>query len=92
MNKVTFKYNGKIYSPSDPEKKLKKLGITWDDVEIIENQVKEEKKVEYTNPKLYEFKNRKTGETILSIYDNLDLQRKFLNIDDWEFIGLKKYE
>ena len=89
---MKFKYNGKIYNPVHPENKLKKLGITWDDVEIIEIQIKEEKKIEYMNPKLYEFKNSKTGETILSIYDNLDLQRSILNIDDWEFIGLKKYE
>lgn len=91
-NTIKFKYNGKIWNPKNPEKKLKQLGITWDDVEIIENQIKEEKKIEYMNPKLYEFRNRKTGEIILSIYDNLDLQMKFLNTDDWEFIGLKKYE
>ena len=91
-NQITFKYNGKIWNPKNPEKKLKQLGITWDDVEIIENQVKEEKKIEYMNPELYEFKNVKTGETILSIYDNLDLLKKFVDIDNYEFVGLKKYE
>lgn len=64
-------YNGKLYNPKNPEKKLKQLGITWDDVEIIE-QTKKEEQIEYENTRLYTFKNNKTGETILSIYDNLD--------------------
>ena len=36
--RVKFKYNGITYYPKDPDKKLKQLGITWDDVEIIEEE------------------------------------------------------
>lgn len=39
-NKNMFKYNGKLWNPKNPEKKLKQLGITWDDVEIIEEKPK----------------------------------------------------
>ena len=34
---IVFKYNNKIWKPKNPEKKLKQLGITWDDVEIIKD-------------------------------------------------------
>lgn len=84
---ITFKYNGKIWNPKNPEKKLKQLGITWDDVEIIKEEAKEEKREEYMNPTLHEFKNIKTGETILSIYNNLNL-----DLENWKYIGLKQYE
>lgn len=41
---ITFKYNGKIYKPSNLENKLKKLGITINDIEIIDDtQTKAEK-------------------------------------------------
>ena len=45
---MKFEYNGRIYSPSNLEKKLKKLGITIDDIKIIidtplkEKEIKEE--------------------------------------------------
>ena len=32
---MKFKYNDRIYNPSNLEKKLKKLGITINDIEII---------------------------------------------------------
>ena len=86
-NQITFKYNGKIWNPKNPEKKLKQLGITWDDVEIIKEETKEEKREEYMNPTLHEFKNIKTGEVILSIYNNLNL-----DLENWKYIGLKQYE
>ena len=64
---MKFKYKGKIYNPKNPEKKLKQLKITWDEVEII-NDLQEEKIVEYEDPKrLYYFLNRKTGYSISSI-------------------------
>lgn len=65
---IKFKYNNKIWSPKNPEKKLKQLGITWDDVEIIENTVKKEEPIEYQDIKLYYFINPKTGWSITSIY------------------------
>ena len=37
---MKFIYNGRIYNPSDVEKKLKKLGITINDVEIIPDEKK----------------------------------------------------
>ena len=37
---ITFKYNGKIISTPNLEKKLKRMKISIDDIEIIENPVK----------------------------------------------------
>ena len=34
---ITFEYQGKIYKPSNLENKLKKLGVTLDDVKILED-------------------------------------------------------
>ena len=39
------------------------------------------------DPTLHEFKNIKTGEVILSIYNNLNL-----DLENWKYIGLKQYE
>lgn len=64
-----FKYNNRIYNPSDLDKKLKKLGITRSDIEIIEDTtIKEELdtsiiKHHFVLP---------NGYTVTSIYDNLD--------------------
>lgn len=64
----SFKYNGKLYNPKNPEKKLKQLGITWDDVEIVEKEDKT-KTIEYEDPnRLYYFINKTTGYSISSIY------------------------
>ena len=87
-NSIIFKYNGKIWNPKNPEKKLKQLGITWDDVEIINNEEVKEEVIEYQNPKLYVFKNKDTGYTIESIYDNLDHLK---DVDGYEYVGLKEY-
>lgn len=70
-NQITFKYNGKIWNPKNPEKKLKQLGITWDDVEIIEDSPKEEKQIKMNDIQMYHFKNLKTGHTLVSIYPEL---------------------
>lgn len=84
MNKISFKYNGKLYNPKNPEKKLKQLGITWNDVKIIE-QTKKEEIIEYEDKQLYYFKNNKTGETIVSVYNNLDnLFGIVKNLNDYE--------
>lgn len=91
-NAITFKYNGKIWNPKNPEKKLKQLGITWDDVEIITEQPKLKETIDYQDPELYVFRNVKTNEVILSIYDNLDLLKKYLDINDYEFIGMQEYD
>lgn len=63
-----FKYNGKIWNPKNPEKKLKQLGITWNDVEIIEEEIKAIKREEFEDPnRLYYFINKETGYSISSI-------------------------
>jgi hypothetical protein len=64
---ISFIYNRKLYQPKNPEKKLKQLGITWDDVEIVNNKSNEIKE-EYEDPnRLYYFINPKTGWSITSI-------------------------
>lgn len=73
---MTFKYNGKLYRPKNPEKKLKQLGITLDDVEIINEDFKEETEEMSDIPKYY-FINKKTGYSITSIYP-------FINDNDYE--------
>ncbi len=79
---VKFKYNNKVYNPVDLEKKLKKLGITIDDIEIIEDVKEEETSIEKI--KLFHFRNRLTGHTITSIYDNLDDIKDRINIEDYD--------
>lgn len=81
-NPITFKYNGRKYNPKNPEKKLKQLGITWNDVEIIE-EPKQEEKIEYEDIVTYKFINNKTGGVIISIYDNLDDLKDIVNINDY---------
>ena len=86
-NTITFKYNGKIWNPKNPEKKLKQLGITWDDVEVIETSTKQKEVIEDNstdNPNLYKFRNIKDNSTILSIYPDLEHLRNIINIDDYE--------
>lgn len=39
---MRFKYNNKIYNPSNIEKKLKKMGITMEDIEILPEEKKKE--------------------------------------------------
>lgn len=39
---MKFIYNGRIYNPSNLEKKLKKMGITINDIEVIPEEKKEE--------------------------------------------------
>ena len=39
---MKFKYNGKIYNPVNIEKKLKKMGITMGDIEILPDEKKKD--------------------------------------------------
>lgn len=66
---ITFKYNNKLYKVQHLKNKLKKLGITEQDIEIIPEQ---EQLIEYQDIKLYYFINHKTGESITSIYPELE--------------------
>ena len=64
-----FKYNNRIYNPSDLDKKLKKLGITYSDIEIIEDTtIKEEPDTSITKHHFV----LPNGYTVTSIYNNLD--------------------
>ena len=79
---MKFKYNGRIYNPVNVEKKLKKMGITMDDIEIIPEEIKE---VKYEDDTItYLFIDRVNGKQIVSIYDNLDDLKDLINVNDYE--------
>lgn len=62
---ITFKYNNRIYKAQHLKNKLKALGCTEQDIEIIPEK---EEPIEYQDIKLYYFINPKTGWTITSIH------------------------
>ena len=66
-----FKYNNRIYNPSDLDKKLKKLGITRSDIEIIEDTIIKDNDNENNGITKHHF-ILPNGYTVTSIYDNLD--------------------
>ena len=79
---MKFMYNGRIYNPVNVEKKLKKMGITMDDIEIIPEEIKE---VKYENDTItYLFIDRVNGKRIVSIDDNLDDLKDLINVNDYE--------
>lgn len=82
---MKFKYNGRIYNPVNVEKKLKKMGITMDDIEIIPEEVKKIEEVDDTVTYLFIDKNN--GKKIISIYDNLDNLKDLINVNDYEKVG-----
>ena len=79
---MKFMYNGRIYNPVNVEKKLKKMGITMDDIKIIPEEIKE---VKYEDDTItYLFIDRVNGKRIVSIYDNLDDLKDLINVNDYE--------
>ena len=79
---MKFIFNNKIYNPVNLEKKLKKLGITLKDVQIIEdNKIIDEID---TSIQKYYFKNIVTGETITSIYPSLEHLKNIVNIYEYK--------
>ena len=82
---MKFMYNGRIYNPVNVEKKLKKMGITMDDIEIIPEEVKKIEEVDDTVTYLFIDKNN--GKKIISIYDNLDNLKDIVNVNDYEKVG-----
>lgn len=79
---MKFMYNGRIYNPVNVEKKLKKMGITMDDIEIIPEEIKE---VKYEDDTItYLFIDRVNDKRIVSIYDNLDDLKDLINVNDYE--------
>lgn len=82
---ITFKYNGIIISTPNLDKKLKRMKITINDIEIINSlKNKQEEVIEYEDKILYTFKNKNTEETIISIYPDLDNLKEFININEYE--------
>lgn len=82
---MKFMYNGRIYNPVNVEKKLKKMGITMDDIEIIPEEIKKIEEVDDTVTYLFIDKNN--GKKIISIYDNLDNLKNIVNVNDYEKVG-----
>ena len=82
---MKFMYNGRIYNPVNVEKKLKKMGITMDDIEIIPEEIKKIEEVDDTITYLFIDKNN--GKRIVSIYDNLDDLKDIVNVNDYEKVG-----
>lgn len=80
---ISFKYKDKIYTTTNLENKLNKLGIGIQDVEILKKQDNSIGEIDNTIQKHY-FKNKSTGETIVSIYDDLQNLKGIINIEDWE--------
>ena len=79
---MKFIFNNKIYNPVNLEKKLKKLGITLEDIQIIEdNKIIDEID---TSIQKYYFKNTITGETIISIYPSLEHLKNIVNIYEYQ--------
>ena len=81
---ITFKYNNKIWKPKNPEKKLRQLGITWADVEIIKEEVLVLEDEIDTSIKKYYFKNTITEEKITSIYQNKKKKKNIVNIYEYK--------
>ena len=79
---MKFIFNNKIYNPVNLEKKLKKLGITLKDIQIIEdNKIIDEID---TSIQKYYFKNTITRETITSIYPSLEHLKNIVNIYEYK--------
>ena len=75
-------YNKRVYNPVNLDKKLKKLGITIKDIQILEeNKIIEEID---TSIQKYYYKNNKTGETIVSIYPSLEHLKNIVNIYEYK--------
>ena len=64
---MKFKYNGRIYNPVNVEKKLKKMGITMEDIEILPD----EKKKKETSDELEDWMKDKEMVNLITDSDNL---------------------
>lgn len=85
--RIKFEYNGIEYYPKNTEKKLKELGISWDDINIIkETKVKPVEIIEERND-LYYFVNPE-GESITSIYAKCPTGYKPCTLNDLKKIWI----
>lgn len=66
---ITFKYKDKIISTPNLEKKLKRMKISIDDIEIMEEIPKQIDQDEFEEKDLYYFINKDNGYRHCSIYD-----------------------
>lgn len=80
---VTFKYNNKQYTTNNLDSKLSKLGISNDDIEILGST--NLGNID-TSIKKYYFYNKDDKSTIVSIYDNLDNMKNYIDISKYERI------
>ena len=78
---MKFIFNNKIYNTVNLEKKLKKLGITLKDIQIMGNRDLGEID---TSLQKYYFKNTITEETITSIYPSLEHLKNIVNIYEYQ--------
>lgn len=81
MKITKFKYKGIEYSTWSLEEFLNKKKIPREEIQIIEEPVE---RVQMDDRPKYCFKNKCTGETIVSIYDNLYNLKQIINIEDWK--------
>lgn len=68
---MKFMYKGRVYNPVNVEKKLKKMGITINDIDIIKEELVEEPSF-VSDIRLFYYYNPTTGYSITSIYDNVN--------------------
>lgn len=78
---ITFKYKNKQYTTNNLEKKLSKLGITKDEIEVM--GIKKEEPIDTSITKYY-FRNRKDKSVIVSICPTLDNLNEYINTKDYE--------
>ncbi len=91
-----YKLNGKILKTTNLEKKLKKItpdeiiyqqefeGTTREAEAILDNYLKEDTIENEEKIKLYTFRNKVTGGSIVGIYDSLDKYTYIENPDEYE--------
>lgn len=70
---IKFEYNGRQYAPANFEKKLKALGITKEQVKIIEDTSLTKPKPEGLRE--YPFQYRVNANTVLQAYTQEDLDK-----------------
>lgn len=101
---ILFKYNEKLYQASDLSKKLKRLKLGINDIEVIKEGTKEEIDKEYNllvNPSLKkeENSNKITLYTysdgkreIVSVYPNLNHLKDIADISNYKLIKENIYD
>lgn len=99
---AVYRINDKIYKTTNLKKKLKKKqpdeilyqmdysGNIQSAESILDNWIKvnlmPKEEIE-TSEKVYYFRNKLTGETITSIYENVDNLSGIINVNDYERIS-----